>query len=166
MRNDSMLQDLGVRYLVTHGAGPDDAWLQTSPKFRLVGRDDMYFRVYEYMLAKPSYGWEDAANHSARLVAWLPERREFAVNSPQGGRFYLAEQFFPGWKATVDGAPVAIERRAGTFQSIAAPPGEHRIRFEYASPGFRTGAVISLLAAFALAGAALWDARSRRQAAC
>ena len=166
-RNDAMLQALGARYIVLHGPGPDEAWLQTSPKFRLLGRDDMFFRVYEYLLAKPPYGWEDAAlNAAARPVSWLPERREFVVNSQRGGRFFLAEQFFPGWKASVDGAPAATQRWAGAFQSVAAPSGEHRIRFEYASPGFRAGAVVSLLAVFALAGLALADARSRRRTSC
>jgi uncharacterized membrane protein YfhO len=73
------------------------------------------------------------------------------------------EQYFPGWNATVDGLPVAIKRWGGAFQSILVPAGEHRIVFEFSSRGFRVGAPISLLAAFALAVVAMADGRSRRR---
>jgi hypothetical protein len=164
VRNDGMLQALGVRYVLAHEGQSNESWMAASPQFRLVGRKAMFFRVYEYLLAKPPYGWEDARNGSVDVVGWLPERRVFFARSQQSGRFVLVEQHFPGWAATVDGHPVEIERWGGAFQSIRVPAGDHWIQFEFRSAGFQVGAAISLAAACALAMVAMADRRSRRRA--
>ncbi|MBI3694610.1 MAG: YfhO family protein, partial [Acidobacteria bacterium] len=59
-------------------------------------------------------------------------------------------QFYPGWRATVDGKPAQIERWEQTFQSVQVPAGEHRIRFEFRSFGLRAGIVISMVSLVAL----------------
>ena len=77
---------------------------------RLVIRNAMVI----YGNAKPPYGWGDGSGE-ARPTAWMPENRAFQVRSDRGGRFFLIEQFFPGWRATVDGRPSGIERWKGAF---------------------------------------------------
>jgi len=72
------------------------------------------------------------------------------VRSDTGGQFALAEQLFPGWRATVDGAPVHIEPWSGAFQAVWVPPGEHRVEFDYRSSGVRVGALVSLPALLGL----------------
>src|SRR6185436_10271026 len=100
-RNDEMMQSLGVRYAITHAGATNDAFLAASSAYRLIGADTSYYRVYEYLRAKPPYGWDGTAGDS-QPTGWLPERRSFSVRSAEGGRFLLAEQFYPGWTATVD----------------------------------------------------------------
>jgi hypothetical protein len=67
-----------------------------------------------------------------------------------------------GWRARDDrGAAIRTGRANGPFLALAVPEGSRRIDLDYASPGFRAGARISLLAAAAaLALAAI--ARARR----
>jgi hypothetical protein len=162
VHNAEMLQALAVRYVITHEGASSQPWLAGNPDFSLVGSMDSFYIVYEYRLAKPPGRWEDERLGSAQTAFWSPERRDFLVQSERGGRFALIEQYFPGWHATVDGRPVPTERWNGTFQAIAVPPGEHRLRFEYRPASLRTGAIVSLAALAALLAVAVSDRRRRR----
>jgi len=165
LKNEDMLQELGVRYVLVHDGESHEAFLAASPNFRLVGRKEIWCRVYEYLHAKPPYRWEEETNGTVQPVAWNPEQRDFLVRADRGGRFVLVEQFYPGWTAVVDGHPAGIERWGGAFQAIPVPAGEHRITFEFRPMSLRIGAAISLLAGVGLLLLMLADGRSRRHLA-
>jgi hypothetical protein len=164
LQNEDMLRSLGVRYALVRSGAEHGPVLAASPNFRLVGRKDIFCRVYEYVHARPAYHWEDERGGTARPIAWMPERREFLVRSERGGRFILVEQFLPGWRATADGHAVEIERWGGAFQAIRLPAGEHRVRFEFRPASVEIGAAVSLLAIGAILLLVRADWRSRRKA--
>jgi hypothetical protein len=145
LNNDSMLQAFGVRYIVVREGVEEDVMMASSPRFRRIGRAQVFAHVYEYLHALPPYGWADGSG-SAEPTGWMPERRELRVRSERGGRFMLVEQFFPGWTATVDGRPVEIERCGRAFQAVSVPPGEHQVSFEFRPRTLRLGAIVSVLA--------------------
>jgi hypothetical protein len=154
-----LLRLLGVRYLITSEAGPMFAGVSASPHWRSADSKRDYYRVFEYRDAFPPFGFEDAAGTTA-LRYWTPERREFEVHSALGGRFFFAEQLFPGWHAELDGRAVPIARWNGAFQSVDVPPGDHGVRFQFHSAGFETGRWISLAALVALLWLIWTDIRS------
>ena len=164
-RNDSMLQTLGVRYVLVRDGTGHDRFLAASPNFRLIGRTAVYCHVYEYLRSRPPFHWEDESSGWARPVAWIPERREFLVHSGSGGRFVLVEQFFTGWRAMVDGHPVPIEPWGGAFQAIRLTPGAHRVRFEFLPVSVPVGVAVSFLAVAGLLVVVWADWRSRRRGA-
>ena len=82
------------------------------------------------------------------------------ASSETGGRFLFIEQFYPGWRATVDGRPTPIERWGGAFQAIQVGPGEHTMIFDYRSRWLLPGAVISV---FAMAGLMVLIRSERRK---
>jgi hypothetical protein len=145
LRNDAMMRGLGVRYVLVPNFYAEVPWLKTNPKFRRVAPADSYMHVYEYLDAKAPYGWEDEGAGSVEPASWIAERREFRVQSERGGRFFLVEQFFPGWRATVDGAPTRIDRWGGAFQSILVEGGAHRVRFEFRPRSFYIGLAMSFV---------------------
>jgi hypothetical protein len=149
LARDDMLQALGVRYVITHEGMANEPRLAGDPRFRVL-ESRSFYRVYDYLRARPPFGWEDASG-SVRPVAWTPERRAFEVASPHGGRFFFVEQFYPGWSAKVDGRAVPIERWRGAFQAIEIPPGARTVVFEYRSQWLPVGAAVSLLTAVVLA---------------
>jgi uncharacterized membrane protein YfhO len=138
-----MLQSLGVRYVITHEGVGSDPRLAVSPNYHLVGKDDSFYRIYEYQHAQPPYGWENGVGE-VQATGWMPERRTFHARSDGRGRFFFVEQFYPGWHATVDGRPAAIERWNGAFQAISVHAGAHNIVFEYHERHLLLGAAISL----------------------
>jgi len=161
LRNEDMMQALGVRYVLARKGDGLDPLLAASPNFRLIGRWDIFCHTYEYVHARPPYRWEDGAGGTVGLITWEAELREFRVASERGGRFVLAEQFFPGWEARVDERPVAIERWGGAFQSVRVGPGRHRVAFEFSPAGVAAGAAISLVSLAGLLGV-VWAQRRRK----
>ncbi len=159
--NESMMQALGVRYVISHEGAASDARLEKDPNYRRIGPDDSYYRVYEYRHARAPYGWENGAGR-VRPVEWEPERRVFEAHSDQGGRFYFVEQFYPGWSVTIDGRTVPIERWRDTFQSIPVAAGDHRVVFEYHERHLALGAMVSLAGLAGLILVILSDRRQRK----
>ncbi len=52
-----------------------------------------------------------------------------AVESDQPGYLVLADAYYPGWRATLDGQPVPIHRANYAFRAVYVPAGQHTVRF-------------------------------------
>ena len=70
------------------------------------------------------------------VVTWIQDHPsgcciELHADFSADGFLVLLDNFFPGWKARVDGEPVQILRGNYTFRAVPVPAGTHRIRFEY-----------------------------------
>jgi uncharacterized membrane protein YfhO len=63
----------------------------------------------------------------------------------------LLDGFAPGWRARVDGEPVAVARANLAFRAVAVPAGTHTIELTYRPAALLVGLGLSVLA---LAGAA------------
>jgi hypothetical protein len=132
--NQLAMDTLAVRYVMTTKNGPLYPRLEANPAFKLVGGDGYYFLVYEYQkFAEPFIG-------SGTLLFRTPEIRRFQVTSPN---FVLKEQFFPGWRAYLDGQPIPIQLWHGAFQSVTVAPATHSLEFRYAPRTQIIGAWIS-----------------------
>jgi hypothetical protein len=78
--------------------------------------------------------------------------REVVIDAaaPQDAFLLLADMFYPGWHAEVDGAPTPIYRANISVRGIALPKGQHTVRFLYDPTSFFLGVWISLTAVAAL----------------
>lgn len=88
-----------------------------------------------------------------------PNRFGVDVETPVAGWLFVSEKYFPGWTATVNGAPAAIHRANVTFRAVRVPAGRSHVEFRYAPWTVRLG----MLLAFSglLAGAfVLWRRRA------
>ena len=74
----------------------------------------------------------------------------------------LTDNWFPGWKASVDGEPAPIHRVDYLIRGVAVPGGAHRVEFRYEPASWRAGWIISTLALLVIAGAAAFGWRRRR----
>jgi hypothetical protein len=155
--NKATLGLLGVRFLLTAAGGPLYEPLSKDPDFRLLEPSTSFYKIFEFVKARPPYGWVSGdGERKVDRVRWEPGTREFIVHSETGGRFALAEQFYPGWQATVDGSAAGIERWGEAFQSVQVPGGQHRVVFQFHSAGLRAGALVSLFATLALIVVVRW----------
>jgi hypothetical protein len=78
------------------------------------------------------------------------------------GFLLLADTFYPGWTAEVDGKPVQLYRANLSVRAIQLPMGSHVVRFAYEPPGVRNGLAISAAAIamlFVWLGVALYGAK-------
>ena len=76
---------------------------------------------------------------TASVVAEEPQRLTIDCDAPAVGRLLLADTWYPGWTAAVDGRPVAIDRAHGVFRGIRLAAGTHRIVFVFGPLSFRVG---------------------------
>jgi len=76
---------------------------------------------------------------------------ELEATLAQPGLVVLADSFYPGWRATIDGEPAPILATNHLFRGVATPAGTHRIRFVYAPASVRLGASVSVAGLVVLA---------------
>jgi hypothetical protein len=68
---------------------------------------------------------------------------EFDVSVRRDGWLILADTYYPGWIATVDGESTPIYRANLMFRAVQVSRGEHRVRFEYRPGWLVPGALLS-----------------------
>jgi hypothetical protein len=103
------------------------------------------------------------ASGTCELLSYEPERVALSCNSSGDALAILADADAPGWTATVDGSPAAIERTNLVMRGVRMSAGSHRITFAYATPGLRWGfalAALGLLGPLSLALLARRHARA------
>ncbi len=99
---------------------------------------------------------------SARIVSYEPERVVVRARSRGPGLLVLGDNYYPGWKAEVDGRPVAIERVDYLFRGVPIGAGEHEVEFRYEPLSWRIGWIVSLIALVALGATIVVGLRRRR----
>jgi len=91
-----------------------------------------------------------ARSEKAVIVQYTPERVEIESDASSHALLILTDSYYPGWRASVDGAATEILRANGLFRAIRIPGGSHRVVFEYAPASLRRGAVLSAVSLGAL----------------
>ncbi|HUY32813.1 MAG TPA: YfhO family protein [Pirellulales bacterium] len=88
---------------------------------------------------------------TVRVVDDLPTRMAINVDVATAGRLVLADTWYPGWRATVDGHEAAVDRAHGVFRGVSVPGGRHQVVFGYEPVSFRLGLIGSAV------GVMLWS---------
>ncbi len=82
----------------------------------------------------------------ATIQQETPEYMSIQVHAPKEGFLVLLDSFTPNWIATLDGEPVQIFPTNGIFRGIPLPGGVHHITFQYTTPLWIPGKILSLSA--------------------
>jgi hypothetical protein len=84
----------------------------------------------------------------ARVAAWAPGAIRIALEGrdPKPAYLMVSENWYPDWRATVDGRPTPVHRADNTFLSVVLPPGAKEVRFEFHDPTYGTGKAITIVA--------------------
>jgi len=146
---------------------PDDAVLATVL--------DPRFKVRSAALFAP-----DAPVRAVANVQSLPEESPIRVSTTSyapgdialtlsepasaGSALVVSENYYPGWKADVDGKQAAIGRVNHTLIGVELPAGARSVRLRFVSPAYESGKTITLIAlALAFAGLAAGVVLVRRK---
>lgn len=83
------------------------------------------------------------------------EQIELSTESDFNGYLVVADQYYPGWHASLDGLDKPILRANYIQRAIALPAGKHKVVFSYKPESYRIGLLISSIALGLLALTAL-----------
>ncbi|HKZ86480.1 MAG TPA: YfhO family protein [Anaerolineae bacterium] len=98
----------------------------------------------------------DGSQFTIHALQDTPNAVTIRAASDVDGYLILADTWYPGWRAAIDGQPAPVLRANSTFRAVAFPVGEHTVQFRYEPDSFRAGAWASLAcAAIVVAGLAL-----------
>jgi hypothetical protein len=87
-------------------------------------------------------------------------RYRFYAHMERDGYVVISDASWKGWRASVDGVPVEVNRANAAFLAVRVPRGKHLVRLRYRPRSFVIGASVSLIT---LAGCAFaLVIRSRR----
>lgn len=82
----------------------------------------------------------------AAITSYEAERVEITTRTREEGVWLvLADAWYPGWEATIDGESVDIHRANGTFRALLIPAGTHEVVFAYHSRQLVVGGVVSMV---------------------
>lgn len=87
-----------------------------------------------------------SSDEQVTVEAYDPEQIVLRARVAAPGALVLADTFYPGWQATVDGESVPILRANLMFRAVLLGPGVHRVVFSYVPRAWRLGLAISLTA--------------------
>lgn len=93
---------------------------------------------------------------STTVRQYTPGHVLLDVNATRPGLLIVAESYYPGWRATLDGQPIEILRANYLSQGVVAPQGRHTVELKYEPDSFRNGALLSGLGLLGLLGLGLW----------
>ena len=105
--------------------------------------DDFDFRNV-LILEKPSPISAQFGPGTAEIVSYRPQEVVIKTKSDQPKLLFLSDNYYPGWKAEVDGEETQILRADYTFRAVPLIAGEHVVKFYYDSGSFKMGLLISL----------------------
>jgi hypothetical protein len=82
----------------------------------------------------------DYPGSAGAAIEWakdLPDSLEIRVRAGAPAFLVVADFWFRGWSATLDGAPVPIARVNHVLRGFRIPAGEHRVAMSYLPAGWR-----------------------------
>jgi hypothetical protein len=132
-------------------------WRQAVERMR-AGHDFHRVALVEAPVDLPSTG---SAPGSAAITAFAPETITIATRAEVPALLVLAEPWYPGWTATVDGAAAPCLPANAWMRAVPVPAGMHQVVLRFHSTRLRAGAVLSLLTLAAVLGVLL-ESRLRR----
>lgn len=142
----------GMRVYANAGAVPD-AYVVCDPVYVTSGEqalDEISKSTFDGVAKVVIEGSGSSAKSSKSgtgkaTVRRHPQKVSISAQSDSPGFLVLTDIFYPGWKATIDRAPVEILRANYAFRAIPLPAGEHSVEFHYQPYAFYVGAVLSAI---------------------
>jgi hypothetical protein len=84
------------------------------------------------------------------------ESLRIVAESSDEATLVVADAWWPGWEATLDGLPAAIFRADALVRAVRWPAGRHVLEMRYRPPEVRTGLRLSALGLAALVAGMAW----------
>lgn len=102
------------------------------------------------------------AGASANIVEDKRNRVVIETSNDQRGLLVLSDNFYPGWRAYIDGTQVNVLRANHTMRAVSVPAGRHMVLFAFMPASFFVSMYVSLAAGVLTLAAFIVPAFKRR----
>lgn len=104
---------------------------------------------------------------TARVTDWRPGAMTVALTGAESmpSHLLVSENWYPDWRAEVDGRPGVVRRIDHTLLGVDLPPGARRVRLRFESSAYARGRMVSLVALLAATAMVVLPAVRRRAGA-
>ena len=80
----------------------------------------------------------------AKIINYQPSSMEISVDAKRNALLFVSDNYYHGWKASVDGSSVPILRANYTFRAIGITEGKHNVKFWYDPWSFKAGVKLAI----------------------
>ena len=81
---------------------------------------------------------------TAQLIDQSANSSQFFIEAKSPGFLVVSDQYFPGWKAYIDGEPTTLYAANLTMRAVYVDTGEHLVEFVYRPVSFYIGLAFSI----------------------
>lgn len=150
----NLLDVVNMKFLIVKS---DDIENYDSSKYKTVFQDrsvtilentEAWPRAVLMYNGKPS-------DERVEYIEYAPQKSLISFTASQDSELFISDQYYPGWKAFIDGKEVEISKAMNAFRSIKVPAGEHEVLFTYQPESFYNGLKISTISGGILIGSYL-----------
>lgn len=129
----------------------DKIYIESNPQRILDVIFDQNFDLSKTVILeeKPTNGIvsTDSDTNSAyvKIKKYEAQKVEIIVKTDNRRMLFLSDNYYPGWKASIDSIPTKIYRANFAFRAVVVPKGEHTITFIYSPTSFAVGKLITFV---------------------
>lgn len=106
----------------------------------------------------------DAGTSTATILSYEPQQVVIRADAAATGWLVLNDLFYPGWEATVNGAPAIIQPTDYALRGVCVPGGTSEVVFTFQPQILVTGAAVSMIAVVIwIAVVVVWVVQRRRR---
>lgn len=105
---------------------------------------------YVYLSSGKEIGYHKPFSTKANIIDYSPNTVRIKASLDSEGYLVLADSFYPGWEASVDGREAEILRAFYNLRAVLLVPGEHDVLFQYRPQSFIKGRNITVFSAVLL----------------
>ncbi|HYK08739.1 MAG TPA: YfhO family protein [Candidatus Eisenbacteria bacterium] len=128
------LNETSIKYIISY-----DKLSSFSAPLTLIAQKDASYYLYKNPLAyKRAYLLQNSSV-PVTITTINTQKMQFELDSPILDNLIVANWYYPGWQAKVNGKDVAIKPYEGTFQMIGIPKGKSIVVLTYRSVPFIIG---------------------------
>ena len=140
--------------MVTSGQKP--VFGTTDNVIKVISSED--FKPAEHVFLQESdyeslkFRGSDWVQASIENVEVRPQSITFSTSGNGPSMAVIAQNYYPNWKATIDGELVPLFRANHSFQALEIPEGDHQVQIRYQDQDFKNGLWVSGISLLALVG--------------
>lgn len=96
---------------------------------------------------------------TAEVLSYTPNRVEIRAVAERPAALVLSDAYYPGWRASINGAAKAIFPAYHVFRAVLIPAGESTVVFEYFPQSLEIGLALSVVGMLLGSLLAVWSLR-------